>query len=69
MITQMKIDEPSNVNVTMTITMTVADWRNLKAQLNNQYPGWKLSQAISDMVDAVNTKFYAEPNLEVENKP
>lgn len=66
MITRMHIDAPENVEVTMTITMTVAAWRKLRAQLDNDYPGWSLSRAIADMVDAVNHKFYAEAELEVE---
>lgn len=68
MISRMHIDEPQNVNVTMSITMTVAAWKKLKDQLNRDYPGFRLGQAINDMVSAVETKFYAEPELEVEKK-
>lgn len=69
MITQMKIDDPENVNVTMTITMTVSAWKKLQAQLNRDYPGFRLGMAINEMVSAVSHKFYAEPKLDVEEKP
>lgn len=64
MITSMQIDEPSNVEVTMTITMKVSAWRKLRAQLNNDYPGWNLGRAIGEMVEAVNHKFYADAKLD-----
>ena len=49
-----KIENPETVEMSLTITMPVSDWKRLNAQLATDYPAWKVGRAISDMVEAAN---------------
>jgi hypothetical protein len=50
----MKVDarfiNADNLEVTLTVTMTLRDWKSLKESLPVKYPAWKLSEAISRVV-------------------
>ena len=45
-----KIEDPKNIALTMTITMTLDDWNKLETLIANEYPGWKFASLISQMV-------------------
>lgn len=63
--TAFRIEEPNEVSMTLTVTMTLSHWRELQSQLQSKYPSWKLSAAISEMVHEATTVFSAK----VEDSP
>jgi len=44
------VQNPDSVAVTMTITMTLGEWRQLGADLPTRYPAWKLGSAITSVI-------------------
>ena len=57
--TQFRIENPDDVQMTLTVTMPARDWKVLRDQLQTTYPSWKLSDAISNMVSAATKTFSA----------
>lgn len=47
-----------NLDVELTITMSVRDWRSLKGQLMDSHPSWKLSSQISEVISKLETIAY-----------
>lgn len=45
-----QICDPNNVWMTLTVTMTMSDWKKLLSQLPPDYPAWKLGDTIRDLV-------------------
>lgn len=45
-----KVCDPDNVQMTLTVTMSIGDWKSLSQQLASTYPSWKLNDAIRDFV-------------------
>lgn len=45
-----KICDPDNVQMTLTVTMSMSEWKRLLQQLPSDYPSWKLGDAIRDFV-------------------
>lgn len=58
-----KLNGVKKLSATMTITMSVGQWEELRQQLNNKYPSWKLSSAIGDVVRRAETHFYEEVDV------
>lgn len=54
------IDEPSEIEATMKITMPIKEWEELREQLQQAYPAWRLSAAISDLLSQARKVFYEE---------
>ena len=44
---------PNDIELTMALTMTLGQWKDLAEQCADHYPGWKLSSVIRRMVDGV----------------
>lgn len=61
--TEMRVADPGKVEITLTVTMPLADWKRLKADLPAAYPGWKLSEAIGSAVRSVEQTFEGEPSI------
>ncbi|NPT59705.1 hypothetical protein [Paraburkholderia elongata] len=57
--TQFRIENPDDVQMTLTCTMPAREWKLLRDQLESTYPSWKLSRAISNMVDSATKTFSA----------
>ncbi len=54
-----KFIQPNDVEATMSITMTVGQWRALRDQLSgSQHPGWKLRSTIIDLLAEADRTFY-----------
>ena len=53
----MMASHPSEIELTMALTMTVGDWLNLAEQCKDKYPGWQLTSAIANAVNNVKQKF------------
>ncbi|MFM0163906.1 hypothetical protein PQR39_26265 [Paraburkholderia sediminicola] len=57
--TQFRIENPDDVQMTLTTTMTAREWKALRDQLVSTYPSWKLSTAITNMVNSATKAFSA----------
>ena len=42
--------DTDNISATLTVTMKISEWKNLKDQLLEKYPAWKFASMIQDMV-------------------
>lgn len=63
--TQFRIENPNNVQMTLAVTMTAGEWKILRDQLKSTYPSWKLSTAITNMVDSATKTFSAATESEL----
>ncbi|WP_186095645.1 hypothetical protein [Burkholderia gladioli] len=52
-----KIERPDDVPMTLTLTMTGGQWKKLRDQLPREYPSWKLSSVITEMVNQASAVF------------
>ncbi len=52
------IQKLDDVNATLTVTMRISDWRELREQQGTKYPGWKFGAEIAEMIRDFNTHFY-----------
>ncbi len=55
-----RFNNPDELEATMEITMNVSEWKRLKKQLQTGYPGWRLSSAISCLVENATNVFDGE---------
>lgn len=56
-----RLTEPDNVKVSMTITMTMKQWREIAAALSaDKYEEWPLRAAINDLIRSSQTTFYPQ---------
>ncbi len=53
---------PDNIELTMAVTMTLGQWKQLAEQCSTKYPGWKLSSAINRAVSKITSQ--AEEQIE-----
>ncbi|KVU48169.1 hypothetical protein WK69_10690 [Burkholderia ubonensis] len=61
---EFKILRPDDVPMTLTMTMTLGEWKKLQEQLASTYPSWKLSTTIGEMVRQAITTFGETKELE-----
>lgn len=57
-------NNPQDIEFTLTLTMKLKDWLELKKQLTTDYPSWRVGEEISDMVMQAKKVFYPEPRDE-----
>ncbi|MBN3777401.1 hypothetical protein G3O06_07530 [Burkholderia sp. Ac-20345] len=62
---EFKIQRPDAVPMTLTMTMTLGEWKNLQQQLSTTYPSWKLSTNIGEMVRLATTTFAETKELDL----
>lgn len=53
-----RLDDVDKVTATLTITMTVGEWRDVRGSLTSQHPQWKVGNLIDDMVRAAERQFF-----------
>lgn len=53
------IESPGEVMATMTITMPVSEWEQIRGQLESRWPASQLSSAISQLVRKASESFSA----------
>lgn len=58
-----QIQSPDEVQVSMTLTMSLKDWRRLREQLAAQYPAWYVGRAISELVGKATEAFHAKHDV------
>ncbi|PFH29080.1 hypothetical protein [Burkholderia sp. JKS000303] len=63
--TEFKIQRPDDVPMTLTMTMTLGEWKRLEEQLSTSYPSWKLSTNIGEMVRLATTTFGETKELDL----
>lgn len=57
----MHCSQPDEIPVTLVITMTLGEWKRLRGQLSSgAHPGWKISDAISRAMLAIESKIELE---------
>lgn len=59
-----KIEKPDEVVATLSITMSVKEWCELRDQLSDRYPSWRFSSAINNLVNTANKVFRAEHEVQ-----
>ncbi|MBU9293049.1 hypothetical protein KTD18_15990 [Burkholderia multivorans] len=62
---EFKILRPDEVPMTLTMTMTLGEWKKLQEQLATTYPSWKLSANIGEMVRLATTTFAETKELDL----
>ena len=55
---RMSLTEPREIEASLTITMKVKEWEQLRDQLNGSWPSWKLSAHITDLLSQVRRIVY-----------
>jgi len=58
--TRFMIENPQEIEATMKITMRVKEWEELRDQLNDKDPLWKLSGAITQLLIDARRVIYPE---------
>lgn len=57
-----EVNNPGTVEVSITLTMPLADWKVLRGQLEaGKWPSYQLSMAITDVVAKIEGRVYHEP--------
>lgn len=54
-----KLCNIDSIDASMTISMTVKEWRELRNQLSDEWPSWDLSSQISKLIAQAESTFYA----------
>ena len=57
-----ELENPEQMDATLTMTMRLDDWRSLSEQLNGDFPSWQLSSTIVDLLMEANKTFYKRDN-------
>jgi hypothetical protein len=52
------IEKPDDIDCTMKITMSLGQWKKLRAQLPSEWPSMDLYRAIGDLVGQAEQTFY-----------
>lgn len=51
-----QVTHPEEVELTISITAKVREWRELVEQTDNRYPGWALAQIVTKTIGASVTR-------------
>ena len=62
--TTLKPINAANLELTLDVTMTLQEWKQLSEQLNTIYPSWRLGVAIKKMVSRAEQNYTEEVKLE-----
>lgn len=61
--TQMTATKPDDIDFTLTISMRLGEWKDLREEISKDgHTGWKLRSAITGMIIMAQSKF--EPEAE-----
>lgn len=56
--THLQATRPEEIEFSLTVTMSLKDWRTVQGQLSKAWPSWELSSAITQMVTEAERRFY-----------
>lgn len=54
-----EIRNPDAVEASVTVTMTIKQWRELRGQMGNAWPSWDFARVIGDVIRKAEQQFYA----------
>jgi hypothetical protein len=60
---RLKTENPEEIVFTMTITATAKEWEELRDQLSQKYPSWKLSGMIDNLLSQARKVFWFDMDL------
>lgn len=62
------VTQPDKIDMTLTITMSVKEWKVVKAQLNPSASDgqWCLNDSINQILDKANTEFHFYEQVEAQ---
>lgn len=55
---QFKAESPNEIEMTLTITMPVGEWRALAKVIDSAYPGWQFLGVIRDLILQAEAHFF-----------
>ncbi len=58
--TRFMIENPSAIEATVEITMPIREWIDFRDQLSKDYPSWRLSVAITDLIAQAEKVFFTQ---------
>ena len=47
------LNDPNGIEMSVTITMTVAEWKKIRAQLRSEWPSWCLESVLGRLLDSL----------------
>lgn len=53
-----KVLNPDNIEVTMSITMTIGHWKVLREQMGTEWPAWDVGRQIRDTISKVENVIF-----------
>jgi len=56
----MKVVNANTIELQLTVTMPLSQWRELKSQMGDKWPSWDFARAIGDMIRQAEKHFYPE---------
>jgi len=51
---------PDDVKATLTLEMTIKEWREFREQLSKNHPAWEVGSKIRELIERANKEFYIE---------
>lgn len=61
-----KLLNPDDIQAQVTVTMSLGQWKELRGQIGDAWPGWKFASVISDVINKAEQSFYARAEGEEE---
>ena len=49
---------PDEIEFSLTVTMPLKEWKEVRRHLQGAWPSWELGQAIADMIITANSTFF-----------
>lgn len=59
-----KLENPDDLMASLTLTMTIEQWKRLNALLDSKYPGWQVKQLIERLVVKATVAFTEQDEYE-----
>ena len=56
---KLELANVKDLEATMTITMRISDWMELKEQLGGNWPSWKFGSCIRELIEKATKEFYS----------
>lgn len=50
--------KPDDIQFSMTIAMSLKDWKELRERVDEKWPGWDFRSKITDMIMQAERQFY-----------
>lgn len=61
---QMKLTVPEKIEATLTVRMTIKEWKEFRAGLRDKYPDWDLARAIDDAITVAEKTVWSSGDVE-----